>query len=298
MKKRHAFTLIELLVVLAILGLIFGLVIPGVQQVRCSARMTACLSNIRQLGMACVMYEQDYDALPGSLSKLRPYKKSMYAENYSPFTIHHSLNHLLAIKSAHAQYPHLPPYYQHEESILICPESPELGTQGYALNEKVVGKKLVEVNNARCILMGDYAGGSSTLLIESIDHLGFRHCRESRANVFFANMTTESLTTDEATQNNLEPEEDPDIWWGIDGYFTRGEPTGNPGIMISIDKVIPSHRNEKDELISPDPELAHTSRFEVRILTTDPDTGQPFEEVVAEWSWIAILSPPPDEPPQ
>ena len=293
MQRRSGFTLIELLVIVSILGLIFGLLVPAVQQVRCSARMTACLSNIRQLGMACVMYEQDYDALPGSLSKLQPYKRSMYADSSDSIR-----RHLSFIKLAHAQYPPLPPYYQHEEGILVCPESPELGTQGYALNEKVVGKKLAEVNNARCILMGDYAGGSSTLLIESIDHLGFRHCRENRANVFFANMTTESLRTDEVTQSNLEPEEDPNRWYGTWGYFSRLDPSaisppgGNPR-AIFIEELMPSRKNEKDQLEEPYIGLP-IELDNIKVVYTyfdeDIEDWVTLEPVI--WEWVATGQDP------
>ncbi len=53
------FTLIELLVVLAIIGLLASLLLPAVSRATEAGRSTACLSNLRQIGLAVQMYVQD-----------------------------------------------------------------------------------------------------------------------------------------------------------------------------------------------------------------------------------------------
>jgi prepilin-type N-terminal cleavage/methylation domain-containing protein/prepilin-type processing-associated H-X9-DG protein len=61
MKKRCGFTLIELLVVIAIIAILASILFPVFAQARERARMSACMSNMRQIGTSLMMYVQDYD---------------------------------------------------------------------------------------------------------------------------------------------------------------------------------------------------------------------------------------------
>ncbi|MEI6433019.1 MAG: prepilin-type N-terminal cleavage/methylation domain-containing protein, partial [bacterium] len=60
-RKRGAFTLIELLVVIAIIAILAAILFPVFAQARERARQASCLSNMRQLSLAFLMYAQDYD---------------------------------------------------------------------------------------------------------------------------------------------------------------------------------------------------------------------------------------------
>ncbi|MGI5818576.1 MAG: DUF1559 domain-containing protein [Armatimonadota bacterium] len=96
--RRKGFTLIELLVVIAIIAILAAILFPVFARAREKARQSSCMSNLKQIGLAHMMYAQDYD------ERLAPYE----------------VNHGSSLRRASATYDTIYPYINNEQ-VYICP---------------------------------------------------------------------------------------------------------------------------------------------------------------------------------
>lgn len=61
MRNKHAFTLIELLVVIGVISVLMGILLPALGMARAQGKRVVCMSRMRQLGIAHIMYQESHD---------------------------------------------------------------------------------------------------------------------------------------------------------------------------------------------------------------------------------------------
>jgi prepilin-type N-terminal cleavage/methylation domain-containing protein len=82
--RRTGFTLIELLVVIAIIAILAAILFPVFAQAREKARQNTCISNFKQIGLAMLMYAQDWDE---ALPRIRTWELTSFCQpNSKSFT--------------------------------------------------------------------------------------------------------------------------------------------------------------------------------------------------------------------
>lgn len=130
--RSRGLTLIELLVVITIASVLMGLIFAGVHWVREKARQTTCMSNLRQLGKAFLMYAQDND---GYLPPYRNWPIQAWGDGVTP----PELPWLEGCGTGGEKGTFYAPYllfasinpYLHNQEVWFCPSDPYAGTETF-----------------------------------------------------------------------------------------------------------------------------------------------------------------------
>jgi prepilin-type N-terminal cleavage/methylation domain-containing protein/prepilin-type processing-associated H-X9-DG protein len=141
-RSKRGFTLIELLVVIAIIAILAAILFPVFAQAREKARQTSCLSNVKQLSLAALMYAQDYDEMMPIAFGVANINNNFYIQNWAADQIGGSNSPL----AAGITVPGLMQSYIKNNQLIKCP-SATTGSGGsvglsYMLNDLVAGKAL------------------------------------------------------------------------------------------------------------------------------------------------------------
>jgi len=111
MPRRRAFTLVEILVVIAIIAVLLAILVPALSRAREAALTTQCLYNLRELGMAFGLYENDHKGC------LVPFELKLEGKFFA-----HILVEGKYLKADRVQLGNMPPAGQ---SVLRCPSGRE-----------------------------------------------------------------------------------------------------------------------------------------------------------------------------
>jgi len=133
-RRKGGFTLIELLVVIAIIAILAAILFPVFARAREAGRKASCQNNMKELGLALIMYTGDYDAMLPS-SYLWAFSGTWNATQFSYFA--YWRGYLPPPANATSQsWPMLLYSFMKNKDIIWCPSDPDKSDDVFVNNNQ------------------------------------------------------------------------------------------------------------------------------------------------------------------
>jgi prepilin-type N-terminal cleavage/methylation domain-containing protein/prepilin-type processing-associated H-X9-DG protein len=139
--KKLAFTLIELLVVIAIIAILAAILFPVFAQAKAAAKQSACLSNMKQLGLAHMLYLGDNDdgwcpiASRSSDPGFPPQRMWIGYDNQNASFMTGGFYGQVDMPATHPPHTGILDEYLKSQDVKKCPSMPSTWQCSYAMNE-------------------------------------------------------------------------------------------------------------------------------------------------------------------